>query len=485
MTTALASAYAPETIEQLNPWIQQLLAPYLAEMQNNPSSPVLPWREPHAMLEEWPDAIPESGRGMDAAKELLTKALHQSNHLHHPRYVGHQVSAPLPLASFCDMLSSFLNNGSVVYEMGAVETAIETNLTRWLAKLIGYDNRAGGIFTSGGSLGNLTALLAARQAKAGNVWKEGYASGQPLPCILVSAQAHYCVKRSAQIMGLGEEGVMLVPVDKQFRMDVSQLEACKQAAEARGRQVIAVVASNCSTATGSFDPIPQIADFCEKHQLWLHVDAAHGGATLLSEKYRYLLEGIERADSIVWDMHKMMLMPALISVVMFRDLRDSYRAFAQDASYLYDGKGEDEWFNLGHRTLECTKEMMAFKAYVCLQAYGVKFFADYLDKCFDLTRRFAELLKADGHFELAVEPAGNIICFRYRSDSTSDSNALQMAIRQEILRRERFYIVQTLLGEKRYLRCTVINPLTTEAHLQELIAEIHAIADSLEAKQAA
>src|SRR5262249_16684433 len=142
--------------------------------------------------------------------------------------------------------------------------------------------------------------------------------GPPL-AYLVSTETHYSVARALALMGLGEEGAVPVPVDDRFRMRPEALAEAKRDAEARGRKVIAVVASAGSTATGAFDPLDAIADFCAAHDLWLHVDGAHGASTLLSSTHRARLRGVARADSIVWDAHKMMLMPALVTAVLFRD----------------------------------------------------------------------------------------------------------------------------------------------------------------------
>ena len=149
--------------------------------------------------------------------------------------------------------------------------------------------------TSGGTLGNLTALLCARQVKIEeDVWEEGY-GGQQYG-FMVSSEAHYSVGREIKVMGMGNHGIVKVPVDSRFRMRSDKLEECYQDAQKKGIQIIGVVASSCSTSTGSYDPIDAIADFCESRSLWLHVDGAHGGCVLFSEKHKGLLNGIERAE---------------------------------------------------------------------------------------------------------------------------------------------------------------------------------------------
>jgi len=157
--------------------------------------------------------------------------------------------------------------------------------------------------------------------------------------VLVSEEAHYSIDRAIRIMGWGRQGAVPVPADEQFRMRATALEDSYGAATRAGLKVIAVVANACSTATGTYDPLEEIADFCAARNLWFHVDGAHGAVAVLSNRYRSLMKGVERADSLVWDAHKMMLMPLLVSAVLFRDRAAGDRAFEQRASYLFDEAG--------------------------------------------------------------------------------------------------------------------------------------------------
>lgn len=478
--SALHTAFHPDTFRERAHEVIAWLAGYLARAEAGSGDlPVLPLQNPDALLSAWnrpfPEALAEPAPILPVLEALLKDAIH----LHHPRYIGHQVCAPLPEAALCDLVGSLLNNGMAVYEMGQSVTIMEHRVIEWMNREIGWGEGAGGFLTSGGSAGNLTALLAARQAKAGeDYWKKGAHTQQPL-AVLVSEQAHYCVQRAAQIMGWGEGGAILIPSDGQYRMRADRLEEAYRKAAAEGRRVIAVVASVCSTATGSFDDLNAVADFCEAHNLWLHADGAHGASILLSDADRHLLSGIERADSVVWDAHKMMLMPALVTAVLFRDKAHSYQAFSQQASYLYSAGAEEEWYNVGQRTLECTKTMMAVKLYVCLMAYGRRFFGDYIASRIALARRFAAMVEARAGFELAVEPACNIVCFRYAPAGVEGEvlDRLQTEIRRRLMASGAFYIVQTRLKTGVYLRVTIINPLTAEADLAALLDAVAALGE--------
>jgi L-2,4-diaminobutyrate decarboxylase len=253
--------------------------------------------------------------------------------------------------------------------------------------------------------------------------------------------------------------------------------------------VIAAVGSACATAAGAFDPLPEIADFCAAHGLWFHVDGAHGAAAALSPAYRHLVAGIERADSVVWDAHKMLLMPAITTAVLYRDGRHAYGAFAQQASYLFEGAPEEEWYNPAPRTLETTRPVLALKLYAALSAYGSDLFGDYVTRTFDRAREFAALLRAADDFELACEPESNIVCFRHvprdrraaaaarRGDG--DLDALQAAVRRHVNASGAFYLVQTRLPAGAappgvYLRTTLMNPFTSASDLAALLDAVRA-----------
>ena len=216
-----------------------------------------------------------------------------------PQYIGHQVTSPLPATVLAQFCTTLLNNGAAIYEMGPVNMAMENNVIRRFGSLIGYSEGYDGIFTHGGTAGNLTAMLAARQAKTDyNIWEEGV-KNEGRPGYMMSEQSHYSIGRNVKIMGLGEESIIQIPFDTGFRMRTDLLEEYRKRAEDKGVKVIAVVANACSTATGTYDDLDAIADFCEKHNFWMHVDGAHGMGVLFSEKYKRLIKGINRADSVV------------------------------------------------------------------------------------------------------------------------------------------------------------------------------------------
>jgi L-2,4-diaminobutyrate decarboxylase len=475
MKNLLQEAYSSENFRKNAHELVDLLADYLDNVQSGAVMGVIPWQNPEESLAYWEHDFQES-LVVDPAgifKDIIQKSVH----LHHPQYMGHQVSPPLPLASLSGLLTGLLNNGMAVYEMGMVSNPHEKIVTDLLAERIGFDKNASGFLTSGGTLANLTALLTARSVKS-NVWDEGT---EAKLAILVSEEAHYCIDRAARIMGLGSKGIVKIPVNKNFQMRTDLLDKYYEETINRGFQVIAVIGSACSTSTGAYDDLKEIATFCRKYDLWFHVDAAHGGGVVFSDKYKSLVNGIENADSVVVDFHKMLMIPALATAVVYKKNEDSYLTFQQKAQYLWSNQASQDWYNSGKRTFECTKLMMSVKIYTILRTYGEAIFRENVDTLYDLGKEFAHLLKQNSYFELATESECNIVCFRYKPEGFTEErlNAINGLIRQKLLEQGNFYIVQTTLQHQLYLRVSIMNPFTQLDHLKCLLKEIEKIAESI------
>ena len=465
-------AFDAESFREKGHQLVDLLADYISKAQKGDLEAVYPYHHPDILFERW-----QKNLHTDNQQDLISffKEVMDANiHTLHPNYIGHQVATPLPVNALADFMGSLMNSGMGVYEMGSPMVALERVVIMEVIKAMGYSESADGVLTSGGSLGNLTALLCARSVKAGrDVWQDGYAEDENL-ALMVSEQSHYCVNRAVKIMGWGESGIIKVPTLENYQLDASALEECYQSALKEGKKVIAIVANACSTATGSYDPIDEIADFCEKYDLWLHVDGAHGAGVIFSDKYRHLVKGIERADSMILDFHKMLSTTALATALVFKKGQDAYRTFAQKASYLWENSEKQEWFNLGKRTLECTKHAMSLRVYSIMKTHGNQIFAEHLDYLYDLGQEFYELLLDQSDFEALQKPESNIVCFRYSPQGLSKDqlNQVNADLRKVIIQEGAFYIVQTQLEDHLYLRVTLMNPFTQITHLQKLLEAI-------------
>jgi L-2,4-diaminobutyrate decarboxylase len=472
MTSLLQQAFDGEIFRQQGHQLVDKLADYLQQVLRRADLPVLPGGKPAELRQEWQRLL-ANPVPMPFA-ELIEKLLQQSIHLHHPRCCGHQVAPPAPITALAELLSALLNNSMAVFEVGPAGTAIEKAVLEWLAQRLGLAQGADGILTSGGSLGNLTGLLAARQDRgSSDSWDEGVRDGLPM-AVMVSEESHYSVTRALKIMGLGNQGLIKLPVNEYLQVRPELLETVLLAAQANGQQVIAIVANACSTSTGTYDPLPEIGEFAQKNGLWFHIDAAHGGAARFSPKYRHLVEGLEGADSLVIDFHKMMLCPALATAVLFRDGTVLNRTFSQKASYLLPEQQQIPWQDIARSTIECTKKMMGLKIMMLLKIIGEGIFSEYVTHVYDLTRDFASVLKGETDFKLAVEPQANIVCFRHQPGQVPSSQWGQYnaQLRRQLVANGRFYIVQTTIAGEIYLRVTLMNPFTNLSDLRELLTEI-------------
>lgn len=414
-------------------------------------------------------------RNGDAFKEFLATYLQASTHLHHPGYMAHQVAIPDPLSALASLIDGFTNNAMAIYEMGPAAATVECVVLNWMLGKVGWhpmplsgaetgdEDHGGGVLTHGGSLANLTALAAARARVAPNAWEKGTPSNL---VIVASPGCHYSIARAAGLLGLGQQAVICAPADAEERLDAGRLATCIAELRSRGKEILAVVANACSTATGLYDPLRAIASVCRSLGVWLHVDGAHGASALVSTKHRGLLDGIEAADSLVWDGHKMLRAPTLCAAVLVRDHRDLDRAFREEASYLFHDK-DQPGIDFIHRTVECTKAALGLKLFFALASDGELGIAAFVDRQTALAKEAADYLRNEPGFEVAVDPQSNIVCFRVEGNDKR-----QLSLRQRLTEAGDFYISTTEFGGRRWLRLALMNPATELDDIKSLVRAI-------------
>ena len=502
--------FSPEETTLLATELGHCLAQYYRECQAKTGRTVPPLTPDHyvQMATAAMECQPTQGETSTPARffELATMALSNGHHLHDPRYMGHQVPPVVPASALFDVLGRAANQGAAVFEMAPFGTAAERAVINALGQLIGWQaGTFAGIGTHGGTLANVTALLAARNIRYPDSWQSGMAapgaagaagaSGgkSPLkPAIMASADSHYCIARACGILGIGTAQLIKIPVDENRRMDLAKARELLQTSQTNGLDVFAIVGSACTTPTGSFDDLAGIAKIAAENKLWFHVDGSHGASFLFSEKHRHLVSGIEHADSIAWDAHKMLFVPALCTYLFYKNARHSWEAFSQDAPYLFnpirredsadhqDVAGGLAEYDGGLRTFECTKGALSLGLWGIWSLYGKDFIASLIDRAMANTSAMFDLIQNAPDFEAAHDPQCNILCFRHvpvghelETDALSD---LQMNIRNRLLNEGNWYITGTRLNNAYWLRVTLINPLTTTEHLMGLLDAIRMIA---------
>jgi L-2,4-diaminobutyrate decarboxylase len=397
---------------------------------------------------------------------------------YHPANIAHQQAVPHYMAALAGLVDNFVSSDGSIYEFGPASVSIEYFLINWLLEKVGWrpaplnpeqesgEIHGGGILTHGGSLSNLTALITARTQLVPEVWLEGNPGNL---AILAPAETHYSIARAAAIMGLGHRAIYPLKVDERGVILSDRLPAAYARVKAEGRRVLALIANAGTTAAGLYDPLQEIGTFCREQGLWLHVDGAHGGPALLTNKYRHLTRGIELADSLTMNMHKLMRVTAFCTALLVRDARTLDEAFTQEASYLFHDK-EQPGYDFLHRTIECTKPVLGLKFFMVLAAMGERGMAEYIERQFNLTADAYRYLQSLPDFECPVEPQSNILCFRVKGIGDG-----HLALRSRLLVRGDYYVSTTTLNGQRYLRLTLTNPATSLDEIRGLVEEIRGL----------
>ena len=414
------------------------------------------------------ESLLENGfQSTDQLRKFILTYLKNTNHLKNPRYMGHQVAVPHDLAGIPDWIHGTVNNPSSLYEMGPAGATLEGFMINWMLSKLGwfygtglYDFRkliknGSGILTHGGSIANMTALSSARAAIAPESWEDG--SPDDL-VVMGPSTSHYSILRALSIMGMGKKAFIPVPVDKNEVMITSALEDVYKQIKKEGKRVMAVVANACATSTGLFDPIEEIADFCEKYDLWFHVDGAHGAVALLSNQHSYKIKGIEKANSIIWDAHKMLRVPALCTAVLYKDQKQMWNSFHQKGSYVFH---ENEVIGMDTMpfTVECTKSALGTKLFWSFALEGQEAIIKFVENSFQQAQDLYTHLNSNEDFYCPYPPQSNILCFQYKPNLINDQQ--QLALRYKLINSGEFYITSCLIKGKRYLRTVMMNPLTS------------------------
>jgi len=411
---------------------------------------------------------------------FIDRYLATATRLHHPASMAHQVAVPHPTGALAALVDGFTNNAMAIYEMGPGAAAIEFFVINWMIEKVGWTPApypravastapwAGGVLTHGGSLANLTALLAARSRIAPEAWRKGVPQDLAL---LVSAESHYSIARAVGILGIGNDAIQHLEVDSRGRILPDRIPAALARVRSAGRRPMALVANACSTALGMYDPLAETAAACREAAVWMHVDGAHGASALLSEKHRSLLKGLEGADSLVWDAHKLMRTPTLCAAVLVKDSRSLDSAFEQEASYLFHEK-EQPGVDFIHRTVECTKAGLGLRFFGALGSLGESGLAAYVDRQFSLARDAHDYISALPDFECPARPDANILCFRLRDCD----DAAHLSIRDALIADGSFHLSTAEVNGRRHLRCSFMNPDTTMRDVRGLIARVRAAA---------
>nr|WP_129116575.1 aspartate aminotransferase family protein [Halegenticoccus tardaugens] len=454
------------------------------------------------------DAIPDRGVGLDATIEWVAdNVLSNSALVSDPRCVAHLQCPPLVSGLVAEAMLSAANQSLDSWDQSPAATVVEESLVSELCDLFGYGVGADGVFTSGGTQSNLMGLLLARDRHVHETWgrwvqDEGLPPEADSLRVLCSSVGHFTAKQAAAQLGLGEDAVVSVPTDDEFRMDPAALDETVARLRDDGSRPFALVGTAGTTDFGSVDPLSELADRADAHDLWFHVDAAYGGALALSDEHRGVLAGIDRADSIAVDFHKLFYQPISCGAFLLRD-GSNYRYVARNAAYLNPESDEEAGVsNLVSKSLQTTRRFDALKPFVTFRALGRKGVAELVEYTLDLADDAADLIDRDPAFELVNEPTLNAVVFRYEPfrshpDLADDewADRLNREIRDRLLERGVAIVARTEVARTSRqiadeivtdvcLKFTLLNPQTTIDDVADVLTSVKRYGAAVESEVA-
>lgn len=409
------------------------------------------------------------GMSLSAAlEELKYLYLDDAISFHDPKYVAHLNCPILIPALAAEVVISSINSSMDTWDQSAGGTFIELKLIEWTLQKMAYPSRGDGIFTSGGTQSNLMGLLLARDHYVKTHYlmdpkMEGLPAAAAKFKILCSEVSHFSLKKNASLLGLGQNSVIPVAVDAQYKMDMEALRATIAQQKALGNIPIAIVGTAGTTDFSSIDPLDEIALVAQQEGLWFHVDAAYGGGLILSGLHRHKLKGLELSDSATIDYHKTFFQPVSSSGFFMRD-KKFVDYIKYHADYLNSKEQEEEGIpNMVKKSIQTTRRFDALKLWMTLRVMGSQLLGSYMDDIVALAQDTALLLKEDVDFEVLNMPEISAIVFRYKPEGMPEEAycALNAYIRKAMFNEGKAILTSTKVNDKVYLKFTLLNPLTS------------------------
>jgi len=420
--------------------------------------------------------IPESSRPRSDLMNDLELIVEDSMNPAHPGYIGHMDTMPTTVSVLGDLVASAVNNNMMSVEMSPVFSELEVRLTETVASEFGLGPDAGGVLASGGSLANLHALSVARN-NALDVQDGGLTGLDRQPAVLASTVAHTSVQKAAMLLGLGTDAVVTVETDEDSRMDPAALKEAIEEAERSGKRPFCVVATAGTTTTGNIDPLSEIHDVAEAHDIWFHVDAAYGGALVFSESERGRLDGIETADSVTFNPQKWCYVAKTCAMALFADADVLHEDFRVGAPYM---RGDDALPNLGELSVQGTRRAAVLKLWLTFQHLGRGGLEQLIDESYRLTTAIRDHVINDDALELASRPEMNIVCFRAVPEwcPPEERDDLNSQLQQALLSEHDIFVSLPTYRDSRWMRVVLLNPFTGEETVQRLFSGIDAFLTS-------
>jgi aromatic-L-amino-acid decarboxylase len=415
-------------------------------------------------------------KGMPADKVLdfvMENVMPNSNISSHPKAFSFVPGPSNFISTMADSLATGFNifSGGWIVSPAAAELEIVT--LNWLLKMFNFPiTKGGGIFTSGGSIANLTALVTARRIKCADDFYDAI--------IYLSDQAHSSNIKAIRVLGFKKEQIRIIPTDLEFKFSINKLKNEIAKDRLKGKKPFCIIASAGTTNTGTVDPLDALADICEKENLWFHIDGAYGGAAILSKKGSKILQGIERADSLTVDPHKWFFQPYEIGCLLVKDASWLSGTFSEKPEYLRDIEGNESEINFYDYGIQLTRRFRALKFYMSIKTYGLETFKEAISYNIDLADKTEDILRKSKNWEIVSPATLAIINFRYNPLDLNLSDEKLDKLNQEISARvvasKEALLVTTVLQNQIVIRMCLINPKTTLDHIKETLNQCNKFA---------
>lgn len=429
----------------------------------------------------------EQGEGLQPTLQNLVELfLNKSLKVHHPHSLAHLHCPTMVASQVAEVLINATNQSMDSWDQSPVASLMEVELIRWLREKVGYTKGDAGVFTSGGTQSNLMGLLLARDACIAKHWQQP--DGKPwlvqqygIPSeamqkvkVVCSENAHFSVQKNMAMMGMGFQSVVTVPVNQNAQIDVAQLQQTLQRLQTEGNIIACVVATAGTTDAGAIDPIAEIRQVCDQFNSWLHIDAAWGGALLLSKQYKHWLAGIEQADSITLDFHKHFFQSISCGAFLLKDSQN-FRFIHYEAEYLNSAYDEEYNVpNLVSKSLQTTRRFDALKLWFTIQALGEELYSSIVEHGIHLSQQAAQYINATEQLELLIEPQFASILFRVKPQDypTELIDSLNQNVADELFARGEANIGVTKINGQQALKMTLLSPIITVENVQDLLSQV-------------
>src|SRR5215813_11964342 len=468
-----------DALQQISAHVAKLVAEYIATISERPVR-----AENHAgkTTESIDTELSAEGVPLEQLLAECRTIMDLSRHNGHPRFFGYVASPSTPVGAYADLIASALNANITCWRSGPAGTEVERLVVRWLGSLIGYDEQANGLLTSGGSMANMIALLIASRRRS-NMSRQGFWNAGPPMTVYASEEVHMSIAKAADILGIGRDQVRTIACDERQRIRVDALRQRIEADLREGLRPFCVVGSAGTVNTGVVDPLSEIANVANEFELWFHVDGAYGAPGVLDERKKHLFAGLERADSVSLDPHKWLYVPVDAGCLLFHDAAAAKAAFStEDADYIQTlGYADEEAFAVWDYGVELSRRFRALKVWMTLQYYGTRRLADAISEDIALAAYLGELVSKADDFELLAPVELSICCFRYVPQNATESGLDQLneKIMAAVQKGGRAYLSNATVNGKFALRACITNFRTTKADIEETLKVVRAVATSL------